>query len=194
MEGKAMAVITISRQLGSAGDYIAGLVASSLSYKLVNKQSIIMEARRRGTIDPKTVDRIGEGKPSLLDRFDRNMSHTVYEIRSILRDEASEGNAVIVGRCGNIELKDRSDILRVRIIADTEIRISRISQENGIDRVQAIKMLKQSDRERSNYARHFFFIDHSNPELYDIVINTSRISPDAAARLIGQAARQFSSH
>lgn len=189
-----MAVITISRQLGSAGDYIADLVASSLSYRLVSKQSIIMEAQRRGTIDARAVNRIGEWKPSLLDRFDRHTSHAIYEMRSILREEASEGSAVILGLCGNIELKERSDILRVRIIADTETRISRIRQENGVDRAQAIGMLKQSDKERSNYAKHFFLIDISNPELYDIVINTSRISSDAAARLIEQIARRFSSH
>ena len=52
-------------------------------------------------------------------------------------------------------------------------------------------MLKQSDKERSEYVKHFFLVDPSDPELYDIVINTSRILPDAAARLIVQAARRM---
>ena len=189
-----MAVITISRQLGSAGDYIAGLIASTLSYKLVNKQSIVIEMRKRGTIDQEIIDRIGEGKPSFLERFHRKMSHAVYEMRSILRDAASEGDVVIVGRCGNIELKDRTDLLKVRVIAHIETRISRIQQENNIERLQAVNMIKNSDRERSGYAKHFFFVDSSAPELYDIVINTTRIQPDVAARLIEQTARRFSGY
>ncbi len=186
-----MAVITISRQLGSAGDYIAGLVASAMSYKLVNKQSLVMEAQRRGEITSEIADEIGEGKPSLLGRFDRNRSQAVYAMRSILRDMASEGNVVIVGRGGHIELKDRTDLLRVRIIADLEIRISRIEREDGVGRTQAIKMLKKSDKERCEYTKHFFLADCSDPEFYDMTINTSRILPEAAARLIQQAARQF---
>ena len=186
-----MAVITISRQLGSAGDYIAGLVASAMSYRLVNKQSLVMEAQRRGEIAPKIADEIDEGKPSLLGRFDRGSSRAVYAMRSMLRDVASEGDAVIVGRGGHIELKDRTDVLKVRIIADLEIRISRIEREDDVGRTQAIRMLKKSDKERRDYTKHFFLADCSDPKFYDIVINTSRISPETAARLIQQASRQF---
>ena len=186
-----MAVITISRQLGSAGDYVAGLVASAMSYNLVNKQTLAMEAQRRGEITPEIADEIGEGKPSLLGRFDKNRSRAVYAMRSILRDMASEGNVVIMGSGGHIELKDRTDILRIRIIAELETRISRIERESGVERVQAIKMLKKSDKERCEYTKHFFLVNCSDPEFYDMTINTSRILPEAAARLIQQAARQF---
>ena len=184
-----MAVVTISRQMGSAGDYIANMLASTLSYGLVNKQSIIMEAQGRGVIASEIADGIGEGKPPLLERFIKTRSEAVYAMRSILREAAMEGNAVIVGRGGNMELKERKDVLNVRIIADVEARTARVIQERGLDKGQAAKTLKQSDKERSEYVKHFFLVDPSDPELYDIVINTSRISPDAAARLIVQAAR-----
>lgn len=188
-----MAVITISRQRGSAGDYIANLVASTLSYKLVNKQSLIMEIQRRGDIDSESVNTLSEGKPSLFERFSKSKSQAVYAMRSVLREIAGEGYAVIVGRCGNIELKDRTDLLKVRIISDSESRISRIMREDKIERTQATNRIKHSDKERSEYAKHFFLVDVSNPELYDIVINTSSILPDVAARLIEQAVRQFGS-
>lgn len=188
-----MAVITISRQLGSAGDYIANMVASMLSYKLVNKQNILMEARRYGTIEPGTANEIGEGKPPLLERFTRSKSRAVYAIRSIIKETAVDGSAVILGRGGSVELRMRNDVLKVRIIADFETRIARIIKENEVDKAQARKMLKKSDKERSGYVKHFFLMDASDPELYDIVINTTSISPDAAARMIVQAARQVGS-
>ena len=186
-----MSVITISRQLGSAGDYIASMLASMLSYRLVNKQSLLMEAQRRGMIAPGAVNEIGEGKPPLLERFYKDKSRAIYAVRSILREVAIEGNVVIVGRGGNVELKDHKDILNVRMIADFEARTARIMKEEGINKAQAIKMLKQSDKDRSEYVKHFFLMDNSDPELYDIVINTSKISPDTTARLILQAERQI---
>ncbi len=188
-----MAVITISRQLGSAGDYIASMVASMLSYKLVNKRNILMEAQRYGIIEPGTADEIGEGRPPILERFIRNKSRAVYALRTLMQETAIEGNVVILGRGGNMELRKRSDVLKIRIIADFETRIARIMKENEVDKAQARKMLKKSDKERSEYVKHFFLVDSSNPELFDIVINTTSISPDAAARLIIQAVRQVGS-
>ena len=185
-----MSVITISRQLGSAGDYIVGMVVSMLSYKLVNKHSVIAEAQRRGVIGPGTVDGRDEGKPPILERFHMGKSRAVYAMRSILREAAVKGNAVVVGRGGNMELRECTSVFNVRIIADLKTRISRIREENGVDRTQAIRMIKQSDKERSKYVKHFFLVDISDPGLYDIVINTSKISPDAAARLIVQVERQ----
>ena len=184
-----MAVITVSRQLGSAGDYIAGLVASMLAYRLVNRQNIIMEAQRSGLIDMEIADAVSEGKPPLLERFDRKKSRAVYAIRSILRELGSTGNAVIVGRGGQAELKDYAEVLNVRVIADFETRVARIMQDNEIGRSQAVRMLKQSDKERTRYVKHFFLINISDPGFYDLVINTSRISPDMAANLIVQAVR-----
>jgi len=185
-----MAVITISRQLGSAGDYIASSVASMLAYELVNKRNIIIEAQRKGLIDTKTAETVGEGKPPLLERFDRKKSRAVYVVRSILREMGNIGNTVIVGRGGQAELKDYPNVLNVRVIADSETRIARIEQDSKVGRHQAVKMLKQSDKEQAEYVKHFFLMDISDPELYDLVINTSRISPDVAANLIVQAVRR----
>jgi len=188
-----MAVITISRQLGSGGDYIGNMVASMLSYRILNKRNILMEARRRGLVDSGTADEIGEGKPPVLERFMRKKSRAVYAIRSIIQETAVEGNVVILGRGGNVELKKRRDVLKIRIIADSETRITRIMKDSEVDKAQATRMLKKSDKERAGYVKHFFLMDASNPELYDIVINTTSISLDAAVRLIVQAARQTGS-
>ena len=37
---------------------------------------------------------------------------------------------------------------------------------------------------------HFFLLDWAEPELYDLVISTSRVPPDVAANLIVQAVRR----
>jgi len=186
-----MAVITISRQHGSAGDYIANLVATMLSYKLVTKQSIIMEAQRRGIMESEIAKEIGEGKPQILERFIKHKSRAIYSIRSIIRESAIEGNVVILGRGGNMELRDRTDVINIRIIASFETRITRVMQEEKLDRTQAIKLLKKSDKDQYEYVKHFFLVDLTDPQLYDIVINTSKIPPDAASRMIVQMVRSI---
>jgi len=186
-----MAIITISRQIGSAGDYIGELAASMLSYKLENRKSIIMEAQRRGMIEGKSIDFEDEGKPPVLERFIKNKSEAVYAIRSIIREKALKDKVLIIGCGANMELRDKTGVINIRIIADYETRINRVMQEYGLERVQAVKMIKQSDKERSEYVKHFFLVKVSDPHLYDLVINTSGILPDVAARLIAQMVRSM---
>ncbi|MBD3181827.1 hypothetical protein GF312_06020, partial [Candidatus Poribacteria bacterium] len=63
--------------------------------------------------------------------------------------------------------------------------------DKGLEKSQVTKLIKQSDKQHQEYVKHFFLMDIDDPDLYDLVINTTKISPDTAARLIVQAARQF---
>ena len=100
---------------------------------------------------------------------------------------AAKGQVVIVGLGANLELREHTDTFDVRVIADLKIRIARIEQETKLGRAQAKKALRQGDRESSEYVKHFFLSDWSDPQHYDLVINTTRIPPDVAARMIVRA-------
>lgn len=186
-----MTVITISRQAGSAGDHIAGMVASMLGYRLVDRGTLISEVQRRGLVEPEFADEIRERRPPLLAMFDEKRTRAVYAMRSILREIATKGEVVAVGFGANMELRDYMDVFSVRLIADLESRAARIMRENDVVKERVVKMLKQSDRESAEYVKHFFLVDWADPELYDLVINTSKIAPKVAARLIISAVRHI---
>ncbi len=185
-----MAIITISRQLGSGGDHVASLVASMLGYRLINKPSLLREAQSRGMIDAETASSIGEGKPSLLEHFDERRIRAFYAIRSIMKELADKDNLVIVGRGGHVELKDYNSMIRVRIIADQKTRITNIVEEEKVSKSQAKKLIKENDKQQSEYIKHFFLVKHSDEKLYDLIINTSRISYSVSAGIILQASRE----
>jgi cytidylate kinase len=44
--------------------------------------------------------------------------------------------------------------------------------------------LRQSDAARANYLKRVYGVDEESPTDYDVVINTERLTPDAAAGLI----------
>jgi cytidylate kinase len=186
-----MEVITISRQLGSQGDYIASMIASMMDYRLVDSKSLIAEGRKRGLISAEYASEMREQRPPLFTGFDEKRTKIVYAIRSIMREIATKGKLVIVGLGASLELKKHMDTFNVRIIADAEIRVARIMQENGLSREKSVKMMKQSDRELAEYVKHFFLVDWSDPELYDLVISTNRIAQDLAVRLILQLVRNM---
>ena len=49
-------------------------------------------------------------------------------------------------------------------------------------------MLKRSDAGRADYIKRFYSIAAELPTHYDLVINTDKLSPEQAARLIVEAA------
>jgi len=77
--------------------------------------------------------------------------------------------------------------LHVKIIAPQALRAERIAREQGIPMEAAWAQVEASDRTRRNYLRRYYHARWDDPELYDLVINTGRISPEAAAGLICQA-------
>ena len=53
----------------------------------------------------------------------------------------------------------------------------------------AEKIIERSDHDKKNFLRFAFDEDWLNPHLYDIVLNTDKLSLDAAVRMIIDAAR-----
>jgi cytidylate kinase len=51
----------------------------------------------------------------------------------------------------------------------------------------AIQFIEKEDRGRERYLKKYFKADLNDPLLYDLVINTDRITYDHAARLIADA-------
>jgi cytidylate kinase len=178
-----MAAITISRQMGSLGCQVAEETARRLGYKLVWREIINQSALRAGvpevalaTIDE--LDLLGL-RPS---RADQQAYHRA--VRHYLGELAEEGNVVIVGRAGQVILKDQPGVLHVRIIASEEIRISRTASEKSVSVDKARVIVEKSDESRARYLRRNYHAELDDPSLYDLVINTDRLLVPEAADLI----------
>jgi cytidylate kinase len=52
-------------------------------------------------------------------------------------------------------------------------------------------LIEANDDASADYLKHFYDVDWSDPLLYHLVINTSKLALDQAARLIVEAARQL---
>ncbi len=180
-----MAAITISRQLGSRGREVAHLVADRLGYRLVWRDLINQAARQAGApeVALAAIDELG-----LLGlRPSRTASEAYCQaVQQVMEELVAEGNVVILGRAGQVILRDQPDTLHVRLMAPAQVRAARIAQSQGISIEGAIAQIEASDRTRRNYLKRFYHVRWDDPELYDLVINTSRATPDMAANLICQ--------
>ncbi len=195
-----MVAITISRQLGSGGASIARLVADQLGYRVLDRELVDQVARRAGvsteaaqTLDERTYDWAGGLINSLLLALrGEQLSQESYRYIAdrLIREAVAHENLVILGRAGQVVLGFRPDTFHVHVVAPVEDRVERVAARDHISADQARKRIADSDEARRRYVHAVGRKDWSDPCLYDLVINTHRLTPEVAAGLVVDAARR----
>jgi cytidylate kinase len=184
--GIKMSVITVSRQLGSQGVEIAKAIASRFNYQYVDKEKIGIALADRG-LPRMEIEKLDEKKPPFWDSWAIDRNKFFHHLQMIIYGFAQKNNAVIVGRGGQILLKDLPGVLQVRVIAPFEVRIRRVMEQQRVKEKQAIRLLRRSDEDSAGFIRSFFNADWEDPRLYDLVINTQKLSVDSAVMMILEA-------
>ena len=216
-----MAVITISRQFGSGGDEIAAKVCYLLEYLYFDKQLMLQVAadmglseyevvdfsedtyKMRGFVDrvlswrgPRVVAQVDTWKEEPVGTLTKEVieldeaNSVAFAQKTILAVYGYE-NAVIVGRGGQAILQDKPDVLHVRIEAPYAERVKRLLNRENYNPGGAKDAAIKHDRASSEYLQRFYGIDWNDTMLYDLIINTGKLSIEAAAQLIVEAARQL---
>ncbi len=184
-----MAVITISRQMGSLGRQVAEEIGRCLSYRVVWREVINEAASRAGvpevalaTIDE--LDFLGL-RPSV------NARKAYHEaVRDIMIELAEEGNVVIVGRAGQVILRGSPNVLHVRIYAPLDLRVERVTQRHNVSLEAARAQVLASDQARTRYLKRYYQSRWDDPHLYDLMINTEHLDKVTAAHIVCKALEQ----
>ena len=178
-----MAVITISRQLGSLGCDIADAVAGSLGYRKVWK-GLINQAARRSRTPSMALDMLDDLGLFGLKPSESEEKAYLDAIRELIEELARADNVLIVGRGGQAVLHGWPNCLHLRIIAPLQVRVERLVARHGISPEAALARIKASDRRRKRFVERAYQVDWSNPTLYDLVINTASLDVAQVAGLV----------
>ena len=188
-----MAVITISRHFGSAGELVARLVAEKTGYLLINKAKIADRMRSIGILEPelsffdeKNISPADQAAGWELESRRRRYLEGLHEY---FYDLAIRENLVIVGRGAQFLFHDFPPALHVKIFASMQSRIERVCRLYNLDEAAAARLILEQDRDREAYLRQVFGYDWLDPTFYHLLINTGVTGPEEAAGLIVTAAR-----
>lgn len=107
----------------------------------------------------------------------------------IIEDLAEAGDVLILGRGSQMILRDFPGATHVQLVAEESVRIGRVMEWEGLSEEDAIARIRDSIRGREAFHKKFWKVDVWDPRLYDLVINTSKLSFETAGDLIVGAAR-----
>jgi cytidylate kinase len=183
-------VITISRQTGSGGRAIARHLAETLRLEFVDRQILDYITENTGA-RAKLIDSLDERTRSGIDlwvegvlrgRYIDRPEYTHWLVKSVTA-MAEHGDAVILGRAGNVILGARGG-LHVRVIAPRELRVANLVNHKGMTLPAAEEHVTLSDEERSEFYQKHFNAEIDDPADYHLVVNTGRVSLESAQEMI----------
>lgn len=183
-----MSVITVSRQAGAGGRYVAQSLVQTLGYHLMDYLTVERIIQRYGLIQFK--DLYGT-LPDFWERFTRKGAER-DELNSMLRSvtlaAAHHGNVVMLGRGCFSPLQGMADVLNVRVQAPLPTRVERIRKRLQMSPNEAAAFVAEKDHLVSEFSKAAYGILPEEAALFDLVIDTSKIDQDMAVRWIVEAA------
>jgi cytidylate kinase len=183
-----MYFITFSEMLGTKGDAIARKVAEELKYSFLGEEELFAMAGEMGFLtDLKKLDEKG---PALIERFFSEKPKIYLDrLQAVIYEAAKKGNAVFFGRGSQLMLHSFDCAFHVLVTGSLERRIERLLEEKKMAREVAEKIITRSDHDKRGFLRFAFDEDWLNPQLYDLLLNTDKLSVDSAVRMVIAAAK-----
>lgn len=186
-------VITISRELGSGGRYIGEELAKKLNISFYDSQIISKVAEETGFAED-FVQQAGEYSPfksifsySLVtrDSSGSSLEDYVYSVqRKLILELAEKGPCVIVGRCADYILSERTDCLNVFVHGNIEDKVVRVMKYKNIGEKEARRLIKDTDKRRRVNYNYYTDRQWGKSQNYDICLNSTSIGTDNCVNIL----------
>lgn len=200
-------VVTIGRQYGSAGREIGKKVAEYFGIQYYDKELLTRAAKESGFCEEMIQNHDERPTNSFLynlvmDTYsfgynnssfvDMPISHKVFLAQfDTIKKIADEGPCVIVGRCADYALADRTNVIDLFIFADEECKIKRIMEKYDLSESKAKDMIIKKDKQRQSYYNYYSSKKWGRADSYDLCINSSVLGVDGTVNLITQYVEDF---
>ncbi len=180
-------IITIAREMGSGGRTIGKMLSEDLGIKYYDKDLIKLASedsgineRFFGLVDEKLkgsfLRKGGIYKGELIspDHRDFTSDQNLFNFQAkIIKQLADKEPAVIVGRCADFILSGKRDVVKVFVYSNMETAVKNVVDMYGVSEKEAQKIIERTDKERSEYYRHYTGRDWTNAKNYNICLDTS---------------------
>ena len=183
-------IITIGRERGSGGRMVGKMLAERFNIPYYDNELLRHAAEELDTseeflrnLDERTVLLMKpEPYESISSFYYLPTAAELVGVQTrLIREFASRGSCVIVGRCADYFLSDYPNCFNIFLHSHMKDRILHAAQVYHIPTEDARRLIKQVDRERSRYYKECTGNDWGKLQNYDLCINTSTTGIEKAA-------------
>lgn len=187
--------LLISREKGAGGRQVAHSIGQKLGWQVFDSQ-IVDAIAQRTRMRQQLVENIDEKTRGGLEEFLRNVlirdigsTDYLLHLRQVLLTLGQQGDLVILGRGAEYILPGQFG-LRVRLVAQVDVRTERIARASGAAPEAARALVAKVDQERKRFIHDHFQKDLCDPLNYDLAINTGGLTVEGTAEIVLAALKQ----
>ncbi len=185
-----MATIAIGQRIGSGGAELGALIARRLEARFLGLDDLRREAASRYHVDPEQLRVFDTREPHFWDRLTTDTTRLLTYFHAVILKHLAEDQVVLVSHAMPMWVpKSVGHVLRVRTVAPIEVRVKRVMDEERLSAGQAEHRVHESDREVQARVRSMLEVDVEDPQLYDVVLNTTAAPLDTLAAVVIDLAR-----
>lgn len=186
-------IITVAREYGSGGRYVAKLLAEKLGLKFYDKNLIEIISNESGLsasyIEENEQNIHGNLLSSFNTQYYNNLSNDdnlfIAESKAI-KEIAEKGGCVIVGRCSNYILKDNPNVINIFLYSDDENKVKRAVKYYGLKEEKALKEINRINKNREKHYNYYTHEKWRKIDNYDLSINVDRLGVENTADYIAE--------
>lgn len=171
-----MPVVAITREMGSLGKDVAAGLGEALGVPVLYHE-VIEHLADRMRMRKSHVVRLLDGTAGLLERLSADQtSMSIYTADEIIGLALHERGAVIRGWGATHLLRDVPHVVCVRVCAPLEVRKQRMMERlDTEDAALVSEEIRINDEAHTAIMRRHFGVQWTEPEHYDLVLNTKRV-------------------
>jgi cytidylate kinase len=183
-----MTVIALTQEMGSLAKDVAERVAGDLGLQVM-RHEVVDNVSSRMHVPTSLIHRLREGKAGTLERMRADRaSLAVYMTEEVL-EVAARGNVVLRGWGATCLLRAVPHVVCVRVTRPFAQRVAWLQERLGNDDLAFVEdEIRRSDRSHAARMQAQFGVAWGDPLLYDLVLNTDRVSVETCALQIAALA------
>jgi cytidylate kinase len=180
-----MPVIAMTREMGSAGREVAQRVAEEMGLTLILHELVEHDLAEHLHVPESAVHHRLEGGATLLERLRIGSKRLARYTTAEVLDLAKRGNVVIRGWGACVILRDVPHVARIRVYTPMQARERTVMVDSRLpDRSAARRQIDENDAAHQKSLHVAYGVDRADPMLYDLVLNTERVSVDTCVALV----------
>ncbi len=179
-----MPVIALTQEMGSLAKDVASALAAELQLATI-RHEVVEHVASRMHVSKSLINRLREGKAGTIERLKADGDKVAVFTAEEVLERAARGNVVMRGWGATCLLRPVPHVPCVRITRPLAQRVQWLMAHlETDDEAFAQAEIRRSDQAHASRMNEIFGVTWGDPLLYDLVLNTDRLSVDSCVQQI----------
>ncbi len=178
-------VITISREYGSGGRYVAELLAKKLNIPCYDKELLKLTAKESG-FTKEYVAMTDETRNSYYENDNR-----IFNAESKVIKHLAKKPCIIVGRCADYILKDNKNVINIFLYTDEKSKLNRVIKYYGVEADKAKRVVTKVNKDRAKHYKFYTDREWKDINNYDLLLNVDKYGVEKCSAYLENFLKSF---